>query len=312
MSVYSIVSRAKQQVDRNRKREYVIMEYITSRGFTLPESPEDFAAHFWFNLWRINLWPYRELIPGDILYWYESPSRCIVWKSRVVDVDRFSYNSRKEVLVRLEARYGEFDTTQPYFVESPEQGYCLAWRVVPIERVRLPKPVDLRFPGQGWLRVDDDIASKWLNQIGIADDVVLDDLAPREGALLERIHQLNVTMADVSPERVRSVVVKTVRRDTRLVKALKKLCEFRCQFPGCGVRIPKRDGGFYIEVAHIQPVSQGGQSVIGNLLVLCPNHHKEFDYGDLEIFEQTADRIRGTLNGKPFEIQIPGSAAAPN
>ena len=114
-------------------------------------------------------------------------------------------------------------------------------------------------------------------------------------------------MADISPERVRSVVVRTVRRDTRLVKALKELCEFRCQFPGCGVRIPKRDGGFYIEVAHIQPMSEGGRSTIGNLLVLCPNHHKEFDYGDLEIVEQTADTIRGKLNGKEFEIQLPGA-----
>ena len=288
------------------------MEYITSRRFTLPESPEDFAAGFWFNLWRIKLWPYEELVSGDILYWYESPSRCIVWKSRVVDVDRFTYNSREEVQIRLEARYGEFDTTQSYFVEAPEQGYCLAWRVVPIERMRLPKPADLRFPRQGWLRVDEDVASGWLNHPEVVDDVVLDNLVPREGSLLERIRQLNVAMVDVSPERICSVVERTIRRDTRLIKALKELCEFRCQFPGCGVRIPKRNGGFYIEVAHIRPVSQGGKSVIGNLLVLCPNHHKEFDYGDLEISEQTADKIRGTLNGKPFEIRIPGSAATLN
>jgi predicted restriction endonuclease len=167
----------------------------------------------------------------------------------------------------------------------------------------------LRFPQRGWRRIDDNIASGWLKLTGILDEVILDDLAAREGTFLERIHQLNATMADVALERICSVVVRTIRRDTQLIKALKKLCEFRCQFPGCGVRIPKRASGFYIEVAHIQPVSQGGQSVIGNLLVLCPNHHKEFDYGDLEIFEQTTDRIRGTLNGKSFEIQIPGSAA---
>lgn len=185
-------------------------------------------------------------------------------------------------------------------MESPEQGYCLAWKVTPLQRVSLPKPVDVRFAGQGWLRVDDDIASRWLNQPGVEDDVVLDDLVPR-GALLERIHQLNEAMADVSPQRVRSVVVSTVRRDTQLVKALKELCEFRCQFPGCEARIRKRDGGFYIEVAHIQPASQGGQSVIGNLLVLCPNHHKEFDHGNLDIAEQTIDTICGRLNGKQFD-----------
>lgn len=284
------------------------MEHITSRGFTLPKSADEFADRFWFNLWRINLWPYRELIVGDILYWYESPSKCIVWKSRVVDVDRFFYDSREAVQKRLRGRFGDFDTTQPYFVESPEEGYCLAWKVAPLQRVSLPKPDTLRFPGQGWLRVDQDIASRWLNQPGVADDVTLDDIVP-SGTPFERINLLNVAMAGVSPERVRSVVVRTVRRDTRLVKAIKELCEFRCQFPGCGVRIPKRDGGFYIEVAHIQAVREGGRSIIGNLLVLCPNHHKEFDYGDLEIVEQTVNTIRGKLNGKAFEIQLPGADA---
>jgi predicted restriction endonuclease len=172
----------------------------------------------------------------------------------------------------------------------------------------LPKPGGFRFPQQGWLRVDDDVASRWLNQPGVADDVTLDDIAP-SGTLLERINQLNDVLANVSRERVRSVVERTVRHDTQLVKALKELCEFRCQFPGCEVRIPKRDGGFYIEVAHIQAVSEGGSSTVGNLLVLCPNHHKEFDYGDLEIVEQTADVICGKLNGKEFEIRLPGADA---
>jgi predicted restriction endonuclease len=73
------------------------------------------------------------------------------------------------------------------------------------------------------------------------------------------------------------------------------------------VRILKRDGTFYIEVAHIQPLSEEGRSILGNLLVLCPNHHKEFDYGDLKILEQTWDSVRGTLNGRDFEISLPGA-----
>ncbi|MCX7608456.1 MAG: hypothetical protein N2049_04465 [Anaerolineales bacterium] len=280
------------------------MMYITSRRFILPKSKDEFSNYFWFNLWRIKLWPYRELTNGDILYWYESPTRCIIWKSFVVDVDKFFYSSYKALQERLEVRFGELDADQSYVLKSPEQGYCLVWRAVPLQKVRLPKPADLRFPAQGWLRVDNDIASRWLNQPEVTDEVVLDDLAP-SGSLLDRIRHLNKIMADVSPERVRSMVERTVRRDTQLIKALKELCEYRCQFPGCGARIQKRDGGFYIEVAHVQPVSRGGQSVIGNLLVLCPNHHKEFDHGNLEIFEQTVDRIRGSLNGKRFEIRFP-------
>jgi hypothetical protein len=284
------------------------MEYITSRGYRLPESSEDFADSLWFNLWRNRLWPYTELVVGDTLYWYESPSRRIVWKSRVADVDRFSYDSKETAQNRLEARFGPFDTTQSYFVNSPEEGYCLAYKAIPLDRVSLPKPDDFRLPHQGWLRIDDDVASRWLDRPRVGDDVTLDDVVPR-GTLRERIQHLDVAMADVSPERVRSVVERTLRRDTQLVRVLKELCEFRCQFPGCGVRIPKRDGGFYVEVAHIEPVSEGGRSTIGNLLVLCPNHHKEFDYGNLEIAEQTAHAIRGKLNGKAFEIHLPGAAA---
>lgn len=78
------------------------------------------------------------------------------------------------------------------------------------------------------------------------------------------------------------------------------------------LKVDKRaKAGFYVEVAHIQPVCKGGQSVIGNLLVLCPNHHKEFDVGDGEILEQSTDMIRGRLNGRDFEIRLPGSSPVP-
>ena len=112
-------------------------------------------------------------------------------------------------------------------------------------------------------------------------------------------------MAGVSAERCQAIVNLTIRKDTSLVRALKKLADFQCLFPGCGVRIPKRGGGFYIEVAHIEPVHAGGQSVLGNLVVLCPNHHKEFDYGEPVIERQELDRVQGLLNGRRFEIRLP-------
>jgi predicted restriction endonuclease len=97
----------------------------------------------------------------------------------------------------------------------------------------------------------------------------------------------------------------TVRNDTELVQALKELCEFRCQFPGCGKQIRKKDGSFYIEVAHVKPVAKGGTGILGNVVVLCPNHHKEFDYGDLQFIEQTEELLHGKLNGVEFRISLP-------
>lgn len=281
------------------------MQYITSRNFLFTESEKEFTDGLWFNMWQIKVWAYQELVVGDLLYWYESPNKRIVWKSRVVDLDRFHYGSKDAARDRLLSKFGGFDPNQLYFTEAPEQGYCLAYKVKPLERVDLPRPADLQFPRRGWLRVDNRVARDWLSQSAPIDDATLDKIIP-EGTVIERLRQLNDKMTEVSPERVRSIVLRTLRRDTKFVNALKDLCKFRCQFPGCGVRIPKRDGGFYIEVAHIQQVAKGGQSVLGNLLVLCPNHHKELDYGYLEVAEQTVGCVRGKLNGKEFEIQIPG------
>ena len=129
---------------------------------------------------------------------------------------------------------------------------------------------------------------------------ILDDIAP-DGDL----KALNEKLANETPERIEAIVNRTVRRNTNLIQALKQAYEFRCQFPNCGVRIPKKDGGFYIEVAHIKPVRSGGPSVLGNLLVLCPNHHKEFDFGSLEFIEQTPELLHGRLNGKEFKIALP-------
>ncbi|MBM4463312.1 MAG: hypothetical protein FJ012_08260 [Chloroflexi bacterium] len=280
------------------------MEYITSRGFKLPDSVEGMQDRVWFNMWQSKLWPFEELLVGDILYWYESPNKYVVWKTRVEDVDRFQYENKDAAGRQLKERFGDFDRDQPYYVGAPTKGYCLACKVRPLQRVNIPKPNGLRFPQQGWLRVSDDITREWLLQATSVDDLTLDDVVP-SGSLLQRLHQLNHRMAEISPDRVRSVVSQTVRRDTDLIKALKELCGFRCQFPNCGMTIPMRNGGFYVEVAHIEPVRKGGRSVLGNLVVLCPNHHKEFDYGVLEIVEQTTERVHGKLNGRYFEIVLP-------
>jgi hypothetical protein len=279
------------------------MEYVTSRNFILPATIPEMTAGFWFNMWKSKLWPYEELIKGDLLYWYESPSKSLVWKTRVKDIERFKYEDKILAGKKMEKRFGVFNRQQAYFANAPEAGFCLAYNVSPLQRINLLKPTGFKFPQVGWLRGDNEITKQWLPQEGVTDETVLDELAPT-GTLLEKLNQLNAVMAEVSPQRVHAMVSQTIRRDTQLVKALKEFHEFKCQFPNCSVRIPKHGGGWYIEVAHIKPVSKGGKSVLGNLLVLCPNHHKEIDYGNLELMEQTDMYLRGRLNGKEFEINL--------
>ncbi|MFB3127501.1 MAG: HNH endonuclease [Candidatus Acidiferrales bacterium] len=170
--------------------------------------------------------------------------------------------------------------------------------------MNISKPKKFRFPHEGWLRLNEQTAQLWSLPPAEHKTTILDDIVP-EGTHIEKIRHLDAVMKELPPKQVFSVVMQTIRRDTQLIKALKELCDFRCQFPGCGERIRKRDGTFYVEVAHIKPVRAGGQSVLGNLLVLCPNHHKEFDHGDLRIEEQTVETLAGTLNSKCFEIRLP-------
>jgi len=135
------------------------MLFVTSRNFVLPENPDGLTNGQWFNLWSRRLWPYNELEIGATLYWYHSPSRCIVWRSRVVDVNRFAYGRKYEVKETLQLTSPK--TAEPYYANGPESGFCLAYRVEALERLSLPKPDDLRFPQNGWLKVTDDIAREW-------------------------------------------------------------------------------------------------------------------------------------------------------
>src|SRR3712207_1696062 len=237
------------------------MEYITSRGFVLPASAEEMADTFWFNMWRTMQWPYKELKVGDRLYWYESPSKSIVWKSEVVEVVRFEYQDKSVAGRELAERFGEFDKSQAYFLQAPLAGYCLAYKVLPAERVDYPRPEGFKFPYLGWLRVDEKVQRELLAQDDVSSIETLDELAIA-GGLKQRLHELNEVMSSVLPRRVRAIVSQTIRRDTKLVRSLKSFYNFTCQFPGCDVKIPKRNGGWYIEVAHVEAVAKGGKSVL--------------------------------------------------
>lgn len=213
------------------------MEYIVSRPFSLPTLPDELAERLWFNLWRNKLWPYENLVVGDILYWYETKRAQIVWQSEVSSVTRLRYESKETIRNRLQLN--DTEIAPPYVVNAPDSGYCLAWQVRPQQALALPKPTDFQFPRNGWLEVDENVATAWLQHSQVIDGVTLDTIAPNR-SLLDQVHQINNIMAEVAPERIQTIVARTLRRDTKMVRTLKELCAYRCQFPGCGTRILKR------------------------------------------------------------------------
>lgn len=103
------------------------------------------------------------------------------------------------------------------------------------------------------------------------------------------------------PEQI-TVNSKIYLRDNKTIAQLKLLRNFTCQM--CETRIPKADGTFYIEAAHITPKAQKGPELPDNILILCPNHHKEFDFGKLIILERNEKYIHFSLNGKEYTISL--------
>jgi len=277
------------------------MAYIVSRPALLENIEDD----VYYCMWKRQLRPYNEVSKGDTLYFYESSLKKINWIAVISKVVKLRYNNKKDLIRQLTDVFGPVDHDHPYIKSKDNtSGYSIAWKVNMSEPIEIVKPVGVNMVQSGWLRVTNEVAEKWNLDRTLSGDSVLDTFIKGNIGLKDKIMKLNSKMKGVRHERISSYVRNTIRKDTVLIKALKKHFGYMCQFPNCEVKIPKRDGGFYIEVAHIEPIHKGGKSVLGNLLVLCPNHHKELDYGKLKITKQTDKRVTGMLNGQHFEIDV--------
>ncbi len=158
--------------------------------------------------------------------------------------------------------------------------------------------------GIGFQKIDKHDFSKTLKSY-INETKINNTLSERKLFLEKEIQKFHDKMLLLEPERKIQTINKLIRKDSTIVKLLKEYVDYKCQFPGCNSQIPdKKRGVNYVEVAHIKAVSEGGKSTIGNLIVLCPNHHKEFDLGEQNIFEINNDQISGKLNNKNFQINL--------
>jgi len=85
------------------------------------------------------------------------------------------------------------------------------------------------------------------------------------------------------------------QRNQYLMELYKKKRGYKCQF--CSKEIKKANGNYYIEACHILSVEKGGTDNENNILLLCPNCHKEFDFGE---------KSEPLWNGNIFSINING------
>jgi len=94
----------------------------------------------------------------------------------------------------------------------------------------------------------------------------------------------------------------TYSRDSKTIAQIKILRGFKCQL--CGIQIPKKNGGFYIEAAHITPKRLRGRETPDNIIILCPNHHKEFDFGDVRTITRSPNQVSFLMNGVQHTIDL--------
>lgn len=95
-----------------------------------------------------------------------------------------------------------------------------------------------------------------------------------------------------APRRVTSA--SRIVRDVGLANKIKEMYSDHCQV--CGTQLAKRFGT-YSEAAHIRGLGQphNGPDELANLLVLCPNHHVQFD--TLAIYIDPDGIVRSTADG---------------
>lgn len=95
---------------------------------------------------------------------------------------------------------------------------------------------------------------------------------------------------------------KTYKRHNYLMVQIKKYRDYKCQF--CSTKILKANGDYYIEACHIKPKAEGGKDSLDNILILCPNCHKLFDYGKREKEKNSKDAYSVIINGKTYKASL--------
>ncbi|UAB83511.1 HNH endonuclease [Zunongwangia sp. SCSIO 43204] len=149
---------------------------------------------------------------------------------------------------------------------------------------------------------------RYLNDLSVNDEPSIVDEIEQDEIANHLKHRTKSVLIDelknseISSSEKVTVNHKTYKRNNKIVALIKILRDFKCQI--CGQFILKRDGSKYIEAAHIVPKHKKGNEDPKNIILLCPNHHKEFDLGNCEITKHTYNEIKFNLNGNQYLLSL--------
>lgn len=131
------------------------MKFLSSRIWHAPDTPDPFLqGSLWcFHTWERRQWPWFLLTNGDTLYLMHRTRGQIEWDTRVRQVKRCSYTSRRTALAILdEWTDGRREDGLSLLRTAPSEGFLLAFECVPRRRLELRRPRWLVLPRLGWIR----------------------------------------------------------------------------------------------------------------------------------------------------------------
>jgi predicted restriction endonuclease len=134
---------------------------------------------------------------------------------------------------------------------------------------------------QGFQRVAHSRVENLVGKYGsLSNMLTTDDLAIDQNTT-EEIDP-DESVPDLAPPKEVETKVTRKIRNTDVVRELKEKYDYRCQVCGAQRRGPDAP---YAEGHHIHPLGDTppGPDSPRNILILCPNHHTDFDYGHIEI-----------------------------
>lgn len=84
--------------------------------------------------------------------------------------------------------------------------------------------------------------------------------------------------AEAAAAAFRQVSTRAFHRDPNVRAAVLTRASGRCEHCGePGFSMPS--GAVYLETHHVVPLAEGGPDVVGNVVALCPNHHRRAHHG---------------------------------
>jgi len=130
------------------------------------------------------------------------------------------------------------------------------------------------------------------------------DYNTRSSDISSNPNELYLRIKECEKEESERVTIKgkTYKRYNYLMVQIKRYRKFKCQF--CNTTILKENGTYYIEACHIKAKAEGKKDQLNNILVLCPNCHKLFDYAKRENEIYLGDIFSVILNGKTYKASL--------